>query len=127
MTEVSIQTRRKKRFPRWAIVILILGALWLALAAPMLRYDWRFRESAMRGLTPDQVIARCGEPTFAWHSNAMEEKVAGEPVWQRLTPAARQRLLALDEFLFGYYGAFGDHYSVYFKNERVDHIAKGSR
>ena len=93
----------------------------------MARYDYLFSESAVRGLTSAQFIARCGEPPYANQKGSDVERFEGEPLWTVMKPAAREKLLACHEFMFGYYGFFGDQYSVWFKDGRVDHIVRSSK
>ena len=122
MTDSERSPSRKPR-PVW---IWLVGALAAALVAfvivPQIRFGLRFRESALRGMTPAEVLARCGTPPFASTSgpSANElEPVPGEPVWERIGEGGRATLFARPEFIFGYPSFFGDRVAVRFQNGRV--------
>lgn len=116
-------TPSRTRRPLWIwLVGLLIAALVAFVLVPQIRFGMRFRESALRGMTPAEVLLRCGTPPFASTSGpgaAELEPVPGEPVWERLGEGGRTALLARPEFIFGYPSSFGDRVAVRFQNGRV--------
>jgi hypothetical protein len=117
---------------RWVLRVIVVGLAALAMFVwgPMLASQWRFRESALRGLNPAQVIARLGEPTFASardRQGTAYYDIEGEPVWGRMSQAGRDELCGRSEFQFGYYAWLGDHVSVRFRDGRVVGVDRSSK
>lgn len=99
---------RRRRF--W--LGLLIGIGFIALLVPTIRTSLRFRPSVLIGLSPRQVIDRCGDPAFASPYDT-------SPVWAAMNPEQRQSVLSAPEFSFGYQGGLGDRVSVKFRSGRA--------
>ena len=108
----------------WVIVVVAVACVGLLIGAPAVVSRFRFRESALLGMTPDQVMSRFHEPEFA---STPEQDVPGEPVWQRIDGPGRAALLARPRFLFGYRSVLGDGFSVHFENGKVVRVTVSSK
>lgn len=102
--------------------------LWGVAISPHFWWSFRFRNSAMVGLTPQQIMERCGEPDYA-SSRSYEESTGGtsSPYWRRFDEATRRELLATKDLLFGYRGWMGDQFSVYFEKGVVNRVVASSK
>lgn len=124
MSEQAAKPRRRV----WPWIVLVPIAIWGVVILPFALYSYRFQNSAMIGLTPQQVMERCGEPVFA-SSQDYESRNGGRQtiVWGRMDDSTRRDLQTAKDLLFGYRGWAGDQFSVYFENGTVNRVVRSSK
>jgi hypothetical protein len=126
MTEHTPKPPHRRRV--WRRILISLFVAFLCVLIPTIWTDVEFRRSAIIGLTPAQVIDRCGDPSFA-SSRSDDHSRSGHttPVWSGMSKSERSRLMAQDEFMFGYERWLGTRIRVAFNHGIVSDVKQSSK
>lgn len=100
------------------MVAVVLAIPFLGCLGPRLWLMFMFRNSVVVGRSPNEIIARFGEPSIATtHTKSIPREEWTTGSWRGMDAHARETLLSLDEFEFVYYrGPLADLYRVKFEH-----------
>ncbi len=122
-------SERKSRGLRLLGVLSVLFVILVgAVNGPRVAMWWRFRESSTRGLTPDELIVRCGPPLYGAARGAdAYDGTLPFGGWHSMSVADRQTLCGREEFVLGWEGAMGNVAIVTFKSGRATDVRFASK